>query len=800
MLFNYLLVALRNLRKHKVYAAINAAGLAIGMACCILILLYVQDEIRYDRFHANGERIYRVATQWLNPQTGEEFPSAISEYRMAEALAVDFPEMEQIVRLFPTGATTVRHGDKIYNENGFLYVDPNFFEVFTFELLAGDPVTALRDPYTVVITEHIAAKYFGAASPLGQSLTIGDDYYTVTGIVEETPVRSHFEYDILASLTVAQGEFARVVLENWGEMTSFTYMLLPPDLAPVEVEARFPAFLEKNVEAGAADFRRLYLQPLADIYLHSGTSHELGPSGDLVYVYAFSAVAFLVLLVACVNYVNMSTARAAGRAREVGLRKVVGAGQGQLVRQFLGESVTLAVVGFVGAVGLVMAVLPAFNAFVGKALSLNPTADATLLLILAGVVAFVGLVAGVYPALFLARFRPVEALSGVRIGGGASLRKVLVAFQFAVSIFLLIAAVVAYGQLHYARSVDVGYDKSQVVVVQGVPSERGEQFAADLSRSPNVVLAAPTSRVPPGRLSSNVQMRPEGVPDDQLPGMQAVWTGHDFIELLGLEVVAGRSFSRHFPSDATQAFVLNEAAASAVGWTPEEAVGKGWGGSVIEDWSQGWTERDGQVIGVVRDFHFESLHKAIGPVVYYIAPTMAGNFLIRIGPGDMAETLAFIEETWMEYVPGQPFEYRFIDDAFEALYRREERQLTLLGAFAGLAVFIGSIGLVALASFAAQRRTREIGIRRVLGASAGHVVLLLSKEFLHLILLANLLAWPLAYWAMSNWLAGFAYRIDMEPGVFVGAAVAALLAGWLTVGPLALRAALANPVEALQSE
>ncbi len=805
MLTNYLKITLRNLRRNKAYSFINIAGLAIGMACCILILLFVQDELSYDRFHKNKENVYRIQIGWRNPQTGETSENAINPYRLAEALRTDFPELPQVVRLYPQGRTLIRRGEKRFIENGLYFVDPNIFEVFSLQLLEGDPVTALRDPYTVVITKEMARKYFGDENPIGQSLTYDDDELKITGIMAELPRNSHFHFDFIASMAVANQEFSRIVLENWGEMTVFTYVLLPANISSAELEGRFDAFVKKHMPDWAAAVR-LKLMPLTDIHLHSHTPGELEANGDIIYVYAFTAIAFFILLIACINFMNLATARSAKRAREVGMRKVLGAARAQLRRQFLGESLFFALVALLLALLIVQLVLPAFNGFVERELALDLTNNWVMLASLLAIALFVGLVAGSYPAFVLSAFEPVQVMKGAagKNSRGAILRKTLVTLQFAISIFLIVVTAIVYRQLQYARDIKLGFNKEHVVAISGVPlslRQQFEQFRYELAQNPGIVMASISSRVPPGRLGSNLGTRPEGVPEDQRRGMQTVWTDFDFIELLGLELAAGRSFSRSFATDATSAFILNEAAVKAIGWTPETAIGKSSGSSEIVDWNQGqWIERNGQVIGVLKDFHFESLHDEIVPTVYFVAPYMAWNAVVRIRPENIAGTMKFLESKWEQFNPGQPFEYRFLDEAFDTLYRREKRQGEIFGTFAMLAILVACLGLVGLASFAAEQRTKEIGIRKVLGASVPGIVKLLSREFLALVLLANLIAWPVAYFIMKKWLEDFAYRIDINALPFLAGAVVALLIALLTVSFQTIKAALANPVEALRYE
>jgi putative ABC transport system permease protein len=658
----------------------------------------------------------------------------------------------------------------------------------------------------VVITQEMARKYFGDEDPMGKVLRYGDDReLKVTGILGEIPQNSHFRFDFLSSMKAANALFTRIALENWNENSVHTYLLLPPGVSPAEIERRFLDFIRKHTPSWRQGAKH-FLQPLADIHLHSHTGGEIEPNGDIVYIYAFSAIAVFILLIACINFMNLSTARSARRAREVGLRKVVGADRSQLVRQFLGESVFLSFLALLLAVAFVELSLPAFNGFVGKALDMDYGGNLTAVLGLLGIALFAGVIAGSYPAFFMSAFEPVKVLKGTIRGGpkGAGFRRVLVAFQFAISIFLIVVTGIIYGQLKHCRDIKLGYDKEHVVVISGIPDplrQKYEAFKQELLQNPHVVSAAGTSRIPSGSLGSNISTRAEGFPEGESPSMQTVWVGYDFFETLRMPFVAGRSFSKAIPSDEKAAFVLNEAAARALGWTPEDATGKRFGSQFIEDWQRGqWVWKDGRVIGVVKDVYFESLRERIVPMVFFIQPNMAGNFLIRVRPDEIQGTLRFLRQKWQEFNPNRPFEYSFLDERFDQLYRAEERQGQIFGTFALLAIFVACLGLFGLASFTAEQRTKEIGVRKVLGASVANIVALLSKEFLLLVGVANLIAWPVAYYAMSRWLQDFAYRIELGPGTFVLGGAVALAIALLTVSYQAIKAAQANPVEALRYE
>ncbi len=805
MIRNYIKIALRNLWKFKGYTLINILGLAIGMACVILIMLYVKSETSYDKFHQHRDHTYQLNIRTTNPQTGESNARAIGPYRLAEEMRIDFSDMEEIVRFVPQGREMVEYGDQRYMEENLTFVDDNVFNVFDFRLTQGDPATALTDPYSLVVTQEIADKYFGTGDPMGKVVQIRERDYSITGILEEIPQNSQFDFNILVSINAADQIFSRIVLENWGEGSSWTFVRVPVGQNADDYRSRLSAFVDKNLEAWKRFSPEIEMMPLPKLYLHSQDISSFASGGDITYVYAFSFIALFILIIACINFMNLATARSSLRAREVGLRKVVGAERSQLIGQFLSESTALALISLVLAVVLARLALPFFNQLADRDISLSLVGDPGLILGLIAITLFVGVVAGSYPALLISGFKPVNVLSGKIQQGlqGGSLRKVLVSFQFATSIFLLIVTGIVYQQLQYCKNLDLGFDRENLVLF-GAPLEmRGQfdQFRSELLSNPRIVNAAASSRVPPGRLSSSLRARPEGVPEDQQKGMQTVWTDYDFIETMGFDMLTGRSFSRDFPADATTGFILNEAAVQDIGWTPEEALNKTFGSSEIADWTAGqWQPRDGKVIGVLKDFHFETLKQEIRPTVYFIAPYMAWNYVVRISPQQVPETIRFIEDKWSQFNPEVPFEYTFVDDNFADLYANEERQGKIFGVFALLGIFIACLGLVGLASFTAERKKKEVGIRKVLGASSFNLVVLLSKEFTWLVIIAFVVATPLAWMIMRRWLEDFAYQVPVGAAVFLLSGAVALLIAWITVGYQTGKAALRNPVNAIRYE
>lgn len=805
MLRNYLKIAIRNIVSQRVYSLINVLGLAIGMACCLMIMLIVQDELSYDQFHEKKDRIYRVLTSWKNRDTGAWRHRATGQHRLRASLLTDFPQFEQIVRIID-GRPIISYQEKRFRQDNWYLADQGFFDVFSFELLKGDPETALLHPFQAVITPETAQKYFGSGDPIDKVLTINDKWeFKIVGIVAPAPRNAHFHFGIIGSMASGDQMFSRIVKENWGEGSVHTYVLTSPVFDPSTLDVVWPEFVRKHIGEDRVDDRRFLLEPVTDIHLYTPSGRNFEPGGDINYVYAFSSIAVFILLIACSNFTNLATARSARRAREVGLRKAVGARRSQLALQFFGETFLISVFSLGMAVGLVELLLSSVNATIGKEISMD-LFDSTLMAGLLGVTVFVAFVAGLYPALFLSAFRPVEVLRGRfhRVGGAPAFRKILVTLQFGISVFLIVATAVIYQQLSFTRTLKLGYNTDHVVLIRGFDDalrDRMEDLKLKLLDHPGVQSVALTSRYPSGRLGSQLGFRAEGVAWEDRLGMQTVWVGYDFFETIDLPTVAGRTFDLR-RQEAYRAFILNESAVAEVGWTPEEAIGKELETSHLKDWRNGqWERVSGTVVGVVEDVYFESLRAPIKPMVYFLAPYMAGNVLIRIHPEKVQGTVAFLEEEWtVSFVPGKPFEYTFLDDRFNRLYRKEELQGRIFGVFAGLAILVACLGLFGLASFEAEQRTKEIGVRKVLGASIGSLLVLQSGDFAKLVLIGNVVAWPVAYHYMGKWLTTFTYRIEVGLPVFILGGLTALVIAILSVSLQTGRAALANPVDSLRHE
>jgi putative ABC transport system permease protein len=814
MFKNYLKIAARNLLKHKAYSLINVAGLAIGMTCCILILLYVQHELSYDRHHEKAGRIYRVAADIKFG--GNHFQMAVAPAPMAEALARDFPEVESAARFRNYGSSLVKKaGDQNFKEERVIYADNAIFDLFTIPLLAGDPRSALTAPDAVVISASTAKKYFGDADAVGQSLIFDNaDAYKVTGVFADVPDNSHFHFDFIVSLLISDESRNN----SWLSNNFTTYLLLKEGADPAALEAKFPTMIEKYLGPQAlqilgisleefyksGNHARYYLQPLPDIHLHSDLGVEFEPNGSIKYVYIFSAIAVFILLIACINFMNLATARSANRAKEVGIRKVVGSYQRQLIGQFLAEAVFLSVIAMALALVLVELVLPTFNNLAEKQLQTFYLGNWPLLSALIGITLAVGIVAGSYPAFVLSAFKPVSVLKGNLQAGAKSsrLRSALVVFQFAASVILMVGTLIVKNQLHYIQNKNLGFNKEQVIILHDAYAlgEKLDAFKNEVRRNPSIISGTVSGYLPVASNRSDTGFWPEGErsSSENAVSMQIWGVDYGYLQTMGMEITAGRDFSESFGADSS-AIVLNEKAVMMFGF--DDPIGK-------KIYTYGFTPGAGldrdriipyTVIGVIKDFHFSSLRENIGALGLRLGRNRA-LMSFRFKVEDVAALIVFLENKWKEFAPDQPFAYSFLDERFNNMYRAEQRVGDIFSVFAGLAIFTACLGLFGLASFIAEQRTKEIGIRKVLGATVSNVTLLLSKDFVKLVLVANVIAWPVAWYAMSKWLQDFAYRIEIGWWVFALAGGLALVIALVTVSVQAVKAALTNPVEALHYE
>jgi putative ABC transport system permease protein len=798
MLKNYFIVAMRNLLRHKIYSLINISGLGIGMACCILILLFIQDEFRRATFHDNGHRIFRVLMETRMSGSGGQFSSG-TDGGITPATLNDFPEVQKAARVI-NWPQWVRYGDKMLMQ-GFCLADPAVLEMFGYSLVRGNPETALRDPGLVVVTESAARRYFGDADPIGKVITVDSDKfggdYKITGVLRDISPYAYFHFDFLTSSPLPQSPayFRESAWKGWRPNNSWrpvqNYIMLPGGYPHKELEKKLHAFMSRYMGGEIAAKNIYHLQPFNRIHLYSRVDYGFHGRGDIIYIYQLSLIALFVLLIGCVNFMNLATARSTNRAREIGMRKVVGAHRLQLIGQFLFESVFLSFLALLLAYTLAELVLPAFNAFMGRNMTLDVASNRLILAGFVGLVLFVGLLAGSYPAFFLAAFQPVQVLKGTLKSGlrGAALRKGLVVFQFVISIVLMISTVVVYRQLDYLKHKNLGYNKEQVVLIPLFFADvslipRYQTVKRVFQRHPNVLKIAACWPYPGGHVEWHT-VRPEGAGDNEWQ-MQVIGIDEDFLDTFEMELVAGRNINFAIASDTTDAFILNEAAVKKLGW--RDPVGR----------SFQWRNRKGRVIGVVKDFHNQSLRHPVDAVVLFnwTKTTLA----VRIRPQNIPVTLKFLEEAWRQFIPHRPFEFGFLDQEVDGAYRAEEHMGQAYGILAGLAILVACLGLFGLSAFTAEQRTKEIGIRKVLGASISSIVLLFSRDFVKLVLIANMVAWPVAYYIMNRWLQNFAYRTDLGMGIFVLGGVLALAIALVTVTYQAMKAARANPVDALRYE
>jgi putative ABC transport system permease protein len=796
MLKNYIKISVRNLLKHKSFSVINILGLAVGLACCLLITLFVLDEVSYDRYHKNGDRIYRVTKTNLGKEGDLRWAVTASAY--APSLLNEFPEIEAAVRFYRR-KPLVRVDDNYFNEDRFFFADSSVFEVFSFDLLRGDPESALSRPFTVVLTEETARKYFGDEDPIGRTIAYERDYeFTVTGVVQDPPSNSHFGFDFLASFVSLKEVLAYLLedqaLYDWIAGMHHTYVLLDEHTQPDDLEARFSSYIKKyQGEAGTQP--RLSLQPVWDIHLHSKLNGEIEANSDLRYVYIFSAIAVLILFISCFNFMNLSLARSTSRAKEVGVRKVVGAERGHLMKQFLGEAVLYGQVALLIAYVLALGVLPYFNQLANKQLTLDKLTawpGATLAILLTVII---GLVSASYPALLLSRLNPRAILnSSVRPSSkGATLRKTLIVTQFAISVGMMISTAVVYKQLLFVNRKNLGFDKELVLVVPLPPEVRPryETLKQEMLDHSNV-LSASVSSVVPGERPMSQTSRPQGFSEDETLLLPAAIIDDDYLETFGIEVSQGRNLSQLIKTDSMDALLVNETAVAQFGWN--DPIGSEIINLVYDP------PRRGRVVGVVKDFHFRSLQQPIQPLMMRIEPFWYSKLAIRIAPHDIPATLEFLESTWRNVVPQRPFQFSFLDKKFSHQYQSVERLGRILSSFSFLAILIACLGLLGLSSYLIVSRTREVGIRKVLGATASGLVALLAKEFLQLVGIGVLFAAPIAWLAMREWLTTFAYRTSLDVGVFLAVGGLAALLAFAAVFFQTIKTAVANPVDTMRYE
>ena len=781
----YLKIAFRNLSRFKTISIINITGLTIGITVCTLLLLYIQDELSFDDFHKDGNNIYRIVRE--NPYIAPPVAKLVKD---------NFPEVMETTRILPRDETHVKHGDRKYNEKNLAYVDPGFFKVFSFKLKRGDPETALNRPFSIVITEETARKYFDDEDPMGKILRIDTEHdYTVTGILEEMPLNSHFRYDLLATLADGEKAFGELIY-SWGWRNFITYLRFGDNVSTSDFETKCTTLIDRHRKSQPGDKKINYsLQPLTDIHLYSAhMENDIAPQGSITYVLILSAIGVLILLIACSNYINLLTANASVRMNEVGIRKVVGATGRQLTGQFVFESVLLVMIAFLLSVILVEVFIPGFNALTGKHFSSVSLFNGNIAVGIAGLVFFTSLISGIYPAFILSSLQPVKIIKSSRASSKdrSGLRKILVGFQFTVSIVLIICALLMLRQLAYLENKPLGFKKEYVAVAE-VKDFAGlskyQSLKSTLLRNPNITAVSSASRVPSDSWTNYGRFLPEG--QSEYIGMPIGHVNFDYFETLGIEPVKGRLFSEKLITDATEAIVLNESALKKMGLSQSPL-----GTSIFVT----WPESHRRVIGVINDLHLESLHEKINPVAFVISPADCGKLVVRIKSTNVYETMKQLTHTCNAFYPDDIFEFEFLDDRIDRLYRSERRAFGMMGYFTLVAIFIAALGLFGLASFSTKRRSKEIGIRKIHGASEINIATMLSMEFLKGVVIAFIIACPAAYYSMNKWFENFAYRATIPWWIFAVGGVIALVIALLTVSWQTLHAAGLNPVDTLRCE
>lgn len=800
-------IAFRNLVKYRAYSWINILGLSLGIACCILIFTTIAYEFSFDNFHENADRIHRLILKRTVEGQTQEMASAGGP--VGPTLIQDFPEVTGAVRISPTVIRSFRYRDKNFFEDGVFYVEKSIFKVFSFELIKGDPETALSAPYTMVLTEDIARKYFGEQDPLGEVLNWDNSAdYTVTGVVRNPPANSHFVFNALASLETYFKYDPRLG-NRWTVGGYTTYLLLEEGADPKKFQHKLPGFVDRYlgqiIRESGGDLE-MYLQPLKNIHLNAALGNPMGPSHDIRLIRAFAAIALIILGIACINFMNLSTARSASRAREVGVRKVLGAGRKRLIAQFLGESFFNAGLSLMIALALARLILPYFNHLAGQSISLGSPGVLRMGLALAGILVFVGFFAGSYPALFLSAFQPARALRSLPGLRKPVFRSILVVAQFTVTVTLMICTLIIFNQQKYMQNKDLGFNKSRrlVIALQNEHVRRGlESFKTSLMAFKGVAGTCATSMVPGERYLFNTSTTPEGFSDGQTFDMDHFHADHDFFKIFEIELEAGRGFSKENPTDITDAVLINRTAADKLGW--QNPLGK-----IIHIPAHPYGDDKDTVprtvIGVFRDIHQRSLYFPILPTLVEHTRNegaieyRARRLTVVLDSKNIPESMAAIENLWKEHFPGHPYRAFFLDESYNDLHLGERRLAGIFRAFSLLAVFIGCLGLLGLAAFSAEQRTKEIGIRKVFGSTVTAIMLRLNLDIFRLIALANLIAWPIAYLAMRRWLQNFPYPVGIGWKTFAAAALLSLIVGLATVGQQSFRAARENPIDSLRYE
>lgn len=798
MLINYLKNAARILISQRFYAVINIVGLAIGITACILVTLYVKQDLSYDKYHKNAGNIYRI--EFSIERDGVTNRLAQSQALLGPTLKNEYPEVKNFTRVYFSDRRLVKTGENNNYEDRIVYADSTFFEIFSYQPLAGDISQFLRKPNSIILTETTAKKYFGNENPLGKTIEIDNQYsFEVTGVIKDVPVKSHFKFDFIATYSSLDKQPVAGYFPQWGAtFGSYTYMLTDKEFDQIAFEKKTENFFSSHIEGYEGGWR-VHVRPLTDIHLNSHLADEIEENSSISRVIIISSIALFILLLACINFVNLSTARSSKRAREIGMRKVIGAARSQLVLQFLGESVLFSVASFLISILTVNLLLPSFSSLIGTETGFDFKNDWILMILITGGVIIVGILAGLYPALFISSYQPVEAIKGINSSASGRnktsfLRKGLVIFQFSISIILIVGTIIVNLQLRYLRSYNMGFDKEYMIVLPAY-TRVGSNYKTiknELRDIPGVISVTAGRSAPTSNNNIGTECRPNGVISIiGAFGIEVNSVDYDYMNHFGVKLVAGRYFSEDFSGDFPNSMVINEKMVKSLGFkNAQDALGKSYFISL--------NEYKPEVIGVVQDFNSSSLHNEITSQVFMTNPNWFKEFIVKVKSENITSTINSLKEVWAKFFPQYPFEYNFLDESIENMYKSEERYSKVISTFSVVALFIACLGLFGLASFVTEQRKKEIGIRKVQGASINSIVQLVSGDFLILVIFSNIIAWPIAYFVMNKWLISFAYRIDISVWTFILAGVLALFIALLTVGFQAVKAAMSNPLKNLE--
>ena len=799
MFKNYIKIAIRNIFKNKIYSFINVIGLAIGLAGFILITILIKNELSYDTFHKKADRIYRVV-EIQNQDNIGKIKVAVTMGPLAKAMKDYFAGVENSARMVPSPPIFCKIGVKGFYEKDVSFADPSVFDVLTIPFIEGNQKTALVSPFSIVLTKSAANKYFGNEDPLGKTLTIsgifGTEDYNITGVIKDYPKNSNMSFTMLGSYSTMEHYVSWI--KQWNNNTLATFVLLKPGVSPEQIDRQFKAFIKQYIppdpQTGKQSDLQMYLQPIKDLHLYSSDivyQTYRNNQGSISTVYIFSAIAFFILLIACINFMNLATARSAKRIKEIGLRKVMGSDRNSLVYQFIGEAILISFFALLISIILVEVMLPYFKDIFDGRIIMSFQNNFLFLLELVGITLFVGIISGIYPAVFLSRFQPAESLKGSFSTKfkGAYLRKVLVISQFAIAIILFICTGIVSNQMSYIKNKDLGFNKEHVLYLPIRSKDTREKInllKTELSKNSDIVNVAATSGLF-GASGSEGTETVAGTNGQVRMMMRRSFVDYDYLKTMQMDIVKGRNFSLSHSSDSTSAVIINEAAARKFGWA--NPVGKQFEGTPNKT-----------VIGVVKDFNFFSLHSKIGPLIMSINPDQFYYLMIRVKPENLPATISFINKTWAGVVPDKPFDYSFLDQHFNEIYKNDERTGQMFGFFSTLAILIACLGLFGLAAYTGEQRIKEIGVRKVLGASVTNIVFLISKDFIKLVIISGIIAVPISYFAMNSWLQDFAYRVKIGPVIFILAISLAFLIAFITISSQALKAATSNPVKAIKYE